>query len=42
MEKIEQLITLLTSVPNEKIILFIIMGLILVLWKIIGLIKETK
>ncbi len=42
MEKIEQLITLLASVPNDKIILFIIMGLTLVLWKIIGLIKEAK
>lgn len=42
MEKIEQLVTLLASVPNDKIILFIIIGLILVLWNIIGLIKEAK
>lgn len=42
MDKIEQLITLLTSVPNDKIILFIIIGLILVIWQIVGLIKEMK
>ena len=42
MEKIEQLITLLASVPNDKIILFIIIGLLLIVWKIIGLIKEAK
>lgn len=42
MEKIEQLITLLASLPNDKIILFIIMGLILVLWQIVGLIKGAK
>ena len=42
MKEIEQLITLLLGVPNEKIILFIIIGLVIILWQITSLLKERK
>lgn len=42
MKEIEQLITLIIEVPNEKIILFIIIGLVLILWKMTSLIKGSK
>lgn len=42
MQEIEQLITLLLGVPNEKIILLIMMGLVAILWKLVSLIRGEK